>query len=484
MNFEKLFNLALDWLKEDFISVSMAYQILILLGAIILGHSFFKVLFEGRLNKLVDSGKVPVRIKRTLKNLIRLISPALTLLIAYLATTIASSEAINIETGFLVNMMKIILAWVVIRATVEFIGNKVVRNIFAVSILIIATLSIFGVLDETSAAFNAFGFSIGDFRLSALTVIKGMFALFGLLYLALFISSFAERQILRSKSLTRSSQVLVAKVTRVVLVTLAFIIAITSAGIDLSIFAVLSGAIGLGIGFGLQKVVSNLFSGMLLLMDKSIQPGDVIELEDSQTFGWVNHMGARYTEIITRDNKSYLIPNEDFVTQRVVNWSHDNDRLVRLSVEFGIHYDSDIHQVIALAKEAAKKPVRVTDTPEPVCWITDFGDSSVNFTLRFWIKDAEGGVSNVKGEVLLSLWDTLKENNIEIPYPHRVVHMIEPKGNERSFFKKKKTIPEPALQDEAPEDDNPVKEKIEKRKEELEKKEAEKRNRDKVDKDE
>ena len=162
---------------------------------------------------------------------------------------------------------------------------------------------------------------------------------------------------------------------------------------------------------------------MLLLMDKSIQPGDVIELENSQTFGWVNHMGARYTEIITRDNKSYLIPNEEFVTQNVVNWSHGNDRLVRISLEFGVSYDSDIHHVIALAKEAATRPERVVDKPEPVCWITEFGDSSVNFVLRFWIKDAEGGVSNVKGDVFLSLWDILKENNIEIPFPLSLIHI-------------------------------------------------------------
>ncbi len=412
------------WGEQYVWSTDTLYQALILLGSFILGTLAYSII-KGRIEKSIDNLKIPLRIKRILKHLQRLISPLFMLLIAYPASQIAATEAVGLNISFIDGAIKLIAAWIVIRIAVEVIENQIVRNFFAVSIWAIAALSIFNVLPETMNALDAFGFNIGAFRFSALVVIQGAFLLFVLLYVAMFISTFVERQVLRTKSMTRSSQVLVAKIIRILLMTLAFVIAITAAGIDLSIFAVLSGAIGLGIGFGLQKVVSNLFSGMLLLMDKSIQPGDVIELEDSKTFGWVKTMGARYIEIVTRDNKSYLIPNEDFVTHRVVNWSHGNDRLVRISVPFGVHYDSDIHKVIELAKKAATKPSRVVETPEPVCWITDFGDNSVNFTLRFWIKDAEAGVSNVKGEVYLSLWDTLKEHKVEIPYPQRVVHMAK-----------------------------------------------------------
>src|SRR5262249_14360429 len=151
-----------------------------------------------------------------------------------------------------------------------------------------------------------------------------------------------------------------------------------------------------------------------------IEPGDVIELESNGTFGWVHYMGARYTEIITRDNKSFLIPNEDFITQKVVNWSHGNS-LIRLECKFGVHYDSDPHQVIALAMKAAATPARVVDNPKPVCWLIALGENALEFSLRFWIKDAESGVTNVKGEVLLALWDAFKEHGIKIPYPHREV---------------------------------------------------------------
>ena len=192
------------------------------------------------------------------------------------------------------------------------------------------------------------------------------------MYGALFFANVLDRRLSSVRSLTPSSRVLISKISRVSLVVTALLIGITSAGIDLSLFAVFSGAVGLGIGFGLQKVISNLFRGMLLLLDQSIKPGDIIEMDG--TFGWVNQMGARYTEIVTRDNKSYLVPNEEFITQHVVNWSHGNT-LVRVETSFGVHYNSDPHLIKKLAVEAAHKPERVVDSPSAVCHLVEFGDS-------------------------------------------------------------------------------------------------------------
>lgn len=416
----------IEWCATEIWTPHMLYQAIMVAGAVVFGALVYRV-FRKRLSDRIDSAEIPIRVKRTLNNLKRLITPIVALLILFLITLIASSEYIELRTSLASGIMKLMLAWIVIRIAVQFIGNAAIRNFFALSTLLIAALSIFGILDETTATLDGFGVSLGSFRLSALAVIKGTFSIIALLYFAAFISTFAERRVLKSKSLTRSSQVLIAKIIRIALITFALLIGVTSAGIDLSIFAVFSGAVGLGIGFGLQKVVSNLFSGLLLLLDKSITPGDVIELETSGTFGWVNHMGARYTEIITRDNKSFLIPNEDFITQRVVNWSHGN-RLIRLDTSFGTHYDSDPHKVIAVAIQAAMNVERVVETPAPVCWLVEFGDSSLNFSLRFWIKDAEEGVQNVIGGVMLSLWDAFKENGIDIPYPHREVFVHEVKS--------------------------------------------------------
>ncbi|MCB1651779.1 MAG: mechanosensitive ion channel [Alphaproteobacteria bacterium] len=416
---------ALEWFNTSVWTFNTLYQSFIIIGAFVIGNLIYRVI-RPKILASIEKKNYPATIRRVSTNLVRQIYPLLTLGMIFISSNIAGSEIFKLNIGLSIGVMKVLLAWIVIRVAFQFISNSAVRNFFALMTWIIAALSILGWLNSTMTTLDSIAFTIGDFRLSALAVVKSLFLLFVLLYLAIFFSSFAERKIFQVKSLTRSSQVLLAKVIRVMLIVFALLIGITSAGIDLSLFAVFGGAIGLGIGFGLQKGISNLFSGMMLLLDKSIQPGDVIELENG-TFGWVNQMAARYTEIVTRDNKSFLIPNEEFITQRVVNWSHGNS-LIRLQVNFGVHYKSDPHQVIGLACEtAAHADPRICKTPEPICHLTEFGDSSLNFSLRFWIKDAEAGITNIKGAVMLALWDMLKENNIEIPYPHREVYVHEVK---------------------------------------------------------
>lgn len=418
-------NAAVSWCANYLFQANTIYEGIIIAISFIFGIILYRVLRKPMQNA-ISKADIPYRAKKIANNVRKLLFPLITITVLFFITSIASSEIVGVDVSLVNGMMKVLLAWIVIRIIVQFIDNNAVRNIFAMSIWCVAALSIFGMLGAATQTLDAIGFSIGDVRLSALTVIKTAFYLFALLYFATFISSFAERRVLKSKGLTRSSQVLISKIIRVTLVVFALLMGITSSGIDLSLFTVFGGAIGLGIGFGLQKGISNLFSGILLLVDKSIKPGDVIELENG-TFGWVNHMAARYTEIVTRDNKSFLIPNEEFITQRVVNWSHGNS-LIRLEVDFGVHYKSNPHEVIAMAIEAAANAhERICKSPSPVCHLIEFGDSSLNFKLRFWIKDAEKGVTNMNGAVMLGLWDAFKENDIEIPYPHREVFIHKAK---------------------------------------------------------
>ncbi len=438
INFIEYFGIAKTWVIEHLWTTNTIYQALIFLGCFIIASTIYSII-RPKLRERVMAKKLPATVERIARNLVRLTLPLMTLIFMFIAVQVATLPMFGIEPKLSIGIMKVLVAWIIIRTAVQFIANSTVRNVFAVVIWSIAVLSIFGFLEQTTTTLDSFAFTIGNFRLSALVVIKGLLMLFALLYFAIFLSSFAERKIFQVKGMTRSSQVLIAKITRVVLIVTALLIGITSAGIDLSLFAVFGGAIGLGIGFGLQKGISNLFSGMLLLTDRSIKPGDVIELPDIGTFGWVNNMAARYTEIVTRDNKSYLIPNEDFITQRVINWSHGNS-LIRISVDFGVDYRSDMEKVLEIAIEAAKKPARVVSYREPVCWMTEFGESSVNFTLRFWIKDAEEGITNIKGEVLLELWKTLKVHNISIPFPHREVFIHEARDEKPAVSKPKKKV--------------------------------------------
>ncbi len=419
----------IGWFSGVFLNVETLISLAVLLVCFIIGFVTRKFL-RPKITDNIQKLSAPYRLKNILNNLTKLIFHVTTLSLLFLASSFMHADFLALDTSLISIAMSLLGAWIFIRIAVQIIENSIIRNLFALAIWTFAALSIFGVLEETTAALDALAFSIGSFRLSALAVIKGIILVFALLYFATFAGALVERRISKISGLTRSSQVLITKIVRVSLIVIAILIAITSAGIDLSLFAVFGGAIGLGIGFGLQKGISNLFSGMLLLMDKSIKPGDVIEIIDTGTFGWVNHMAARHTEIVTRDNKSYLIPNEDFITQRVVNWSH-GDSLIRMQVPFGVHYKSDPHEVIKIAKEAAIKPARVVDEPAPICWMTEFGDSSINFSLRFWIRDAEKGVTNIKGEVLLHLWDAFKEHGIEIPYPHREVYVHKLPSDEK-----------------------------------------------------
>jgi small-conductance mechanosensitive channel len=310
-------------------------------------------------------------------------------------------------------------AWVVISIITRIIRNRFMANLAAAFAWSVAALSILDLLPETITLLDSFGFELsGGVRLTPLLVIKALLTVGVLVWLALALGRYADTKFRASEDLNPSSQVLLGKLVKAVLLVTAVLAALSMVGIDLTALAVFSGAIGLGLGFGLQKVVSNLISGFILLADKSIKPGDVISVGD--TYGKINELAARYASVISRDGREYLIPNEDLITSQVINWSYSSD-LVRLDLDFGVSYDANPHDVRDLAKKVAAGHKRVQAVPSPVCHITEFADSSINYKLRFWIRDPGQGTVNVRGDIFLALWDELKEAGIEIPYPHRDV---------------------------------------------------------------
>ena len=313
------------------------------------------------------------------------------------------------------------LAWMIVAFATRLIANPLVRGVVRYGAWIWITLRILGVTDEAETLLDSASINLGEMRLSLWLVIQGVFILGLFFFVARFVSQTTAARIENSKDISPSMRVLVVKVLQAVLYAFALFAGLSAVGFDLTGLAFLSGAIGLGLGFGLQKVVSNLVSGVIILLDKSIKPGDVISLGD--TFGWINSLGARYVSVVTRDGKEYLIPNEDLITGQVVNWSHSNE-FVRLDIFFGTSYTDDPHKVRALAIEAAKGCERVLSYRAPVCHIVGFGDSSVDYILRFWIRDPTGGLTNIRGNVYLALWDAFKEHGISIPFPQREVKLL------------------------------------------------------------
>ncbi len=323
----------------------------------------------------------------------------------------------------LVGLANLAMAWLVVVAVLRVVQNTTLRAFLRYGAWIWVTLVLTGLRDDAVQLMDSMALVFGESRLS-LWMIAQAVVLLGLTFaITRLLSRQADARLKRSEDISPSMRVLFGKLLQVFLYTAAFFVGLRIIGFDLKGLAFLTGFIGVGLGFGLQKVVSNLVSGLIIVMDKSIKPGDVISL--GETFGWINSLGARYISVVTRDGKEFLIPNEDLITNQVVNWSH-SDSYVRLDIFFGTAYGDDPHVVRKVAIEAAKSVQRVLHYPNtPVCHIVGFGDSSVDYILRFWIEDPTGGLTNIRGNVYLALWDAFHEHGISLPFPQREVRMLE-----------------------------------------------------------
>lgn len=373
----------------------------------------------------IESPRLPPALKRLGEEAPRLVPWVLLLIFLWLASGVVERTAEEFFRGgwLLRTAASLTFAWIAIRLIASLIRTRVLARTAAGVIWLIAALNILQLLDPTIAVMDAAALEVGDLRISVLMVVKGVLSLAVLLWAATALAGVLERRFQAVPELTPSVQVLLAKLAKVTLVVLAIVIGLKSIGVDLTAFALFSGALGVGIGFGLQKVISNLVSGIILLMDKSIKPGDVVAVQD--TYGWVQSFGARYASVVTRDGIEHLIPNEEFITQRVENWSY-TDSKVRLKVPIGVSYDSDLRLAMRLAIEAAEEEPRVIDDPAPKCLLLEFGDNSVNLELRIWIADPQEGVRNIRSAVLLRVWDKYHEAGVQFPFPQRDLHVKGP----------------------------------------------------------
>jgi small-conductance mechanosensitive channel len=200
-----------------------------------------------------------------------------------------------------------------------------------------------------------------------------------------------------------------------------FAVAVTmsAVGINLSALAIFSGAAGVGIGFGLQKIVANFISGIILLVDKSVKPGDLVTIGDNS--GRISAMKTRYISVAAGDGREFLIPNEDLVTQRVTNWTY-TDKNTLVKVTFSTNYEADPRLVCKLAIETASRIERALKSKPPNCLLTEFAEAGMKFSLTFWIADPSD-MDSMKSEVMLSLWEAFKREGIRVPYPVREIRV-------------------------------------------------------------
>jgi small-conductance mechanosensitive channel len=314
---------------------------------------------------------------------------------------------------------KLALAWLAIRLVTTVIQNAFIVRLVSISAWVVAALSVIGQLSWAADTLDSVAIEVGGLRLSPLLIIKAGALVIVALWLTNIASNFAESQINRASDLTPSIQVLLTKIIRIGLMVIAIAIALSAVGINLSALAVFSGAVGVGIGIGLQKIVANFVSGIILLADKSVKPGDLVTIGDNS--GRISAMKTRYISVAAGDGREFLIPNEDLVTQRVTNWTYtDKNTLVKIA--FATNYDADPHLVVKLAIETASAAPRAIKGRQPNCILTEFAELGMKFSLTFWIADPDG-MDNVKSDVMLALWDAFKREGIRVPYPVREIRV-------------------------------------------------------------
>ncbi|MBU2644958.1 mechanosensitive ion channel [bacterium] len=413
----QLYSTAESWVQTQILSGDNLVQIAALLLIRLIGSLIGNPLKRFLTIRLDQRGFQNALLLSFIRRLLKQLPLILSVILLWIAVQVFSE--IGQTTFFMTLVLNLSAAWIVVQLAASVILDRHWSRMVGVIVWTIAALNIIGVFGSVSGFLGSTGFSIGQTKLSLSSVLQSIILAVVLLKTVNWLSNYFEQRLNSVPGLNSSTRLMLTKVTHVTMIMLVGLIVLNTVGIDFSSLAIFSGAIGVGVGFGLQKVVGNYISGLILLSDKSVKPGDVIQLADA--FGYVRFMGGRYVSVVTRDEKEYLIPNEDLITQQVINWSYSNN-IVRQKVEFGTSYGADPHQVISLVLDSLKHVDRILDDPKPVCLLKGFGDSSVDFELRFWINDPQNGVSNVSSEVLLNIWDVFKKHHIEIPFPQRDLH--------------------------------------------------------------
>jgi small-conductance mechanosensitive channel len=306
---------------------------------------------------------------------------------------------------------------------------KAWENLIAMSIWIIVALHLLGWLPAALAALDAMALDIGTYHISVLAVGKLILSVALLWILALWLAALIENRISQTEYVNISMRVALVKLSKFILLVLAFLLALNVVGIDLTALTVFGGALGVGLGFGLQRIASNFISGFIVLFDRSIRPGDVITIDN--TFGWVQELHARYVVVRDRDGVERLIPNETLITTEVINWSY-TDRNVRLKIPVSISYDNDPEQAMQILLASASANSRVLADPPPAARLMNFGDNGIELELRVWIQDPEAGLANVRSDVNIAIWRAFKAAGIVIPYPQRDLHIVSGLPADRS----------------------------------------------------
>jgi len=334
-------------------------------------------------------------------------------------------------TPFVDLAIALLVAFALIRLAVYMLRSILPEGAFlrgsertiAIAMWVGVALHLVGILPEVWEALDDIAFTAGKQRISLLVVVQGLVSVAVTLAVSLWIAGLIERQVLAAERLEMSTRVVIAKLLRAVAAFVAILVALPLVGIDVTALSVFGGALGVGLGFGLQKIASNYVSGYIILLDRSVRIGDLVTVDNRH--GVVKEIASRYTVIRSLDGTESIIPNETLITQAVTNHSF-TDRKVVVKVKASVGYGSDMDRVFALLLDIARRQPRVLADPAPGCWIASLGDNGVDVELVAWIADPDQGQAALRGAILKEILETFRAEGIEIPFPQREVRVSGP----------------------------------------------------------
>ena len=427
----------IGWAQANILDVDILLPILWQVGAI-LAALVAGIMFAPRVRKLVMSGvdRLPQNLREMIDETTpRLVRPALWAIFLYSAQ--AAMAGAGMDSTLVRIASSLSLAWLLIRIVTAFLPDGL-RKPAGWLIWAFAALYALGIHDETFNWLSSIGPVFNSKVISPVFIVQAILTVAVFMFAASWLSKKLKTRVDDLPKVEPSIRILMGNAVQIGLFFVAALLAMTGLGIPLSGLAVLGGAIGVGLGFGMQQIVANFISGVILLTDRSIKPDDVIEVDE--TYGVVKSLGLRYASVITRDGKEHLIPNEMLITDKVVNWSFSNKE-VRVKRRLRVEYETDLRQAVDLVVAGASVTDRVLKDPPPKCLVMEFGDEAIELEARFWISDPQNGVSNVSSEVMLNIWDKFKEVGIDIPLRHEdvlitpgstiKVEMVPPGGGDK-----------------------------------------------------
>jgi len=357
------------------------------------------------------------------------------LAIVFMARTVIAAASLG--TAVLEQAVRLAIALVVIRALVFALrrslspNNRLKRfeNKAALAVWVLVAFQMLGWLDAVKAALDSYGLSTGESRITVWSVIAALFAVSAFVIASLWVARWVDRRVSGIDALAPSTRIGIIKSSYAFFIGFGILLGLRASGVDLTALTVFSGAIGLGLGFGLQAIAANFVSGFVLLVDKSIKPGDVISFTgttgtSTHGFGWVEELRGRYIVIRDRDGVATLVPNQNVITQQVINWSYGHPK-VRLRLPVRISYRDDVELALKLLLDAANDHPRILGDPAPVSRLMDFADYGMEVEVRFWIGDPAEGVNNVRSDVNRKIWALFRKHGITIPPAQRELRILE-----------------------------------------------------------